>query len=245
VRVESGSLFEPRVYFASVVGMGMRKVVLELTDPPTVDSPDAVSRSFDLLERSVVNVSYDRGEAFYNFQAHVLSTPRNGRFAVSRPREVIRVQRRDYYRLPLQSPTTLRVLNAAAGSRQAAQQSTAVPARLLNLSGGGAMLSVRQPISAGSRAVLRIPSGREGEPMDVIAECLECRDTTPVDPDRSWGRADAPPNPAGSAARTYLARFRFAGPPMLDNDDREAIIAFIFEQQRMMLRLRRLVQHGA
>jgi hypothetical protein len=89
------------------------------------------------------------------------------------------------------------------------------------------MLSTSKPIAAGTRALVRVPTGKDGAPLDVVAETLDCRSTT-------QGRSSA-----------YLIRFRFPGPPTLSNDDRESIITYIYEQQRMLLRLRRLIRQTA
>lgn len=224
IRLQTGALAGVGVYFAQVRAVGPRKIVVEMEDAASADAVQAeASASLSLSNRSNVLVSYDRGEALYHFQSRVVSPPRDALITLPRPREITRVQRRNYYRLPLQAPTIFRLLEPDDHFISSAP----MPARLVNLSGGGAMLSTTKPIAAGTRALVRVPSGRDGAPMDVVAETLDCRSTT-------QGRASA-----------YLIRFRFPGPPALSTEDRESIISYIFEQQRILLRLRRLIGESA
>jgi c-di-GMP-binding flagellar brake protein YcgR len=224
VRIQTGALSDVGVYFARVRNVGSRKLMLQMEDAPSAEAVQAeASTVLALSNRSTVLVSYDRGEALYHFQTRVVGPPRDMSITLLRPREITRVQRRNYYRLPLQAPTTFRLLEPDERSIS----SPPMAARLVNLSGGGAMLSTSKPIAAGTRALVRVPTGKDGAPLDVVAETLDCRSTT-------QGRSSA-----------YLIRFRFPGPPTLSNDDRESIITYIYEQQRMLLRLRRLIRQTA
>ena len=99
-----------------------------------------------------------------------------------------------------------------------------LPARLVNLSGGGALLAAAKPVPAGLGVAVRVPAGVEGHPLDVEAEVLDCQVA------------------AQGAARIYLIRLRFFDPPRLAPEDREAIIAHIFQQQRLMLKGRKLLR---
>ena len=134
-----------------------------------------------------------------------------------RPRIVTRVQRRQYYRLPLQSPTTFRVRGSTGSTDPLA-------ARLVNLSGGGALLASPKPVPGGLRVLVRVPTGKEGELIEVESEALDCRVASQ------------------GPARVYLVRLRFPGPPTLTEEERESIVAYIFEQQRILLRNRRLLR---
>ena len=224
VRLQTGALSDLGVYFANVRSIGPRRIVLQMEDQPAAAAVQAeMSKGLALSEKATILVSYDRGEALYHFHAHVVGDSRDSQITLSRPREVTRVQRRNYYRLPLQSPTTFRLLEPDDRSISSAPMA----ARLVNLSGGGAMLSTNKPIAAGTRALVRVPTGRDGAPLDVVAETLDCRSTT-------QGRSSA-----------YLIRFRFFGSPTLTNDDRESIITYIFEQQRVLLKLRRMLRQTA
>ena len=143
---------------------------------------------------------------------------KSGTLAVSRPRIVTKIQRRQFYRLPLQSPTTFRVRGEAGATAP-------VPARLVNLSGGGALLASGKPVPSGLRVFVRVPSGKQGDLLDVESDSLDCRVA------------------AQGLAKIYLIRLRFLGPPHLTEEDREEIIAYIFEQQRMLLRTRKLLRN--
>jgi len=222
VRIQTGSVSDLGVYFARVRSISVRQIVLDMEEGTVDNSEDGSSNGFSLVDRTSVVITYDRGEALYHFQTRVVGPTRDGLVIVARPRQITRVQRRDYYRLPLQAPTTFRVIAPATHF-----SSSPLVGRLVNLSGGGAMLSTGKPIAAGTRALLRVPSGKDGSPMDIVAESLDCRSA-------SHGRFNA-----------YLVRFRFPDSPTLRSDDREAIIAYIYEQQRTLLRLRRFIGQQA
>jgi len=224
VRLQTGAVSDLGVYFAHVRGIGPRRIVVQMEDQASAAAVRAeTSTGTALSSRQTVLVTYDRGEALYHFEAIVFGDPREGQLILSRPREVTRVQRRNYYRLPLQSPTTFRLLEPDERSISTGPMA----ARLVNLSGGGAMLSTNKPIAAGTRALVRVPTGKDGAPLDVVAETLDCRSTT-------QGRSSA-----------YLIRFRFFGSPTLTQEDRESIISYIYEQQRVMLKLRRMMRQTA
>ena len=70
-----------------------------------------------------------------------------------------------------------------------------------------------------------MPTGKQGDLLDVESDALDCRVA------------------AQGLARIYLIRLRFLGPPHLTEEDREEIIAYIFEQQRMLLRNRKLLRN--
>ena len=72
--------------------------------------------------------------------------------------------------------------------------------------------------------LVRVPAGRQGDLLDVESDTLDCRVASQ------------------GAARIYLIRLRFLGPPDLTEEDREEIVAYIFEQQRMLLRNRKLLR---
>lgn len=196
------------LYSARVHAIGLRRLFLETAE------------ALALPPRAALTLTFVRGDALYRFETRLIGPVRVGGLAVARPRRVVRLQRRQYYRLLLESPTVFRLL-MADGRRDG---SGPIPARLINLSGGGALLSCTRAVPAGLAVSVRVPAGLTGEALDVEAETLDCRVVSQ------------------GAARVYLVRLRFFDPPRLDPDDREAIIAYIFQQQRMMLKGRKLLR---
>jgi hypothetical protein len=71
---------------------------------------------------------------------------------------------------------------------------------------------------------VRVPSGIEGDPINVEGDVLDCRVASQ------------------GTSRVYLVRLRFPDSPRMDPTDREAIIAHIFQQQRLMLKGRKLLR---
>ena len=193
------------VHRAQVRAIGLRRIFLDTEGN---------------VPRGSLTLSYARGEALYQFGTRPVGPSRAGTMAVAFPRQVVRLQRRQFYRLPLESPTTLRLL-----SPDGRVNSAPVPARLVNLSGGGAQLAIqRQPIPMGVEVVVRVPSGRDGEAISVDALTLDCRVAT------------------RGASQAYLVRVRFYEHPRFPEEDREAVIAYLHEQQRLMLRARKLLR---
>jgi len=204
------------VYHARVRALGLRRIIL--------DSPDSVASSHSLEDathplppHTRLTLSFIRADDLYQCEARVVGPPKAGTLTVTRPRVVTRVQRRQFYRLPLQSPTTFRV-HGDTGSTDP------IPARLVNLSGGGALLASPKPLLGGLKVSVRIPTGKQGNLLEVEADALDCRVTTQ------------------GTSRTYLVRLRFPGPPLLTEEERDEIVAYIFEQQRFLLRSRKLLR---
>ena len=208
---------EVGVYEARVKAVGLRRILLESPQTLSHTEDGAPAPAGALPPRTALMLSFVCGDNLFQCETRVVGPVKAGTLAVIRPRLVTKVQRRQFYRLPLQSPTTFRV--------QGASGSTApVPARLVNLSGGGALLASGKPVPSGLRVLVRVPAGRQGDLLDVESDALDCRVATQ------------------GIARIYLIRLRFLGPPHLTEEDREEIVAYIFEQQRVLLRNRKLLR---
>lgn len=215
VRLQAGGESHMGVYHARVRALGLRRIFLDSAEAAfPAPHPDAAPH---LPLRTAVTISYVRADNLYQCETRVVGVTKPGSLTVARPRVVTRVQRRNFYRLPLQSPTTFRVRGDTASSAP-------IAARLVNLSGGGALLAASKPVLGGLRVSVRVPSGKQGDLMDVEAESLDCRVASQ------------------GLSRIYLVRLRFLGPPHLTEEDREEIVAYIFEQQRLLLRNRKLLR---
>lgn len=201
VRLQVGGRSEGTVSLAKVNAIGLRRIFLDLED----NVP---------LPRQPLTLFFDRGDALYHFETRIVGPARRNAIAIAWPRRIVRVQRRQFYRLLLETPTTFRLQSAVGAPAP-------VVARLVNLSGGGALLAVGKPLAAGLAVSVRIPSGKEGELISVQAETLDCQVETQ------------------GSARVYFARLHFL--PMPDRDA-DAIVAFIHEQQRVLLRNRKLLR---
>jgi len=212
VRIQVAGDAHVGVYQARVRALGMRRIFLDSAE--AISHADAVP---NLPSRASLTLSYVRADNLYQCQTRVIQTTKPGSLTIARPRVVTRVQRRNFYRLPLQSPTTFRVRGDTGSTPPLA-------ARLVNLSGGGALLAASKPVLGGLRVTVRIPAGKQGELIDVEADALDCRVATQ------------------GLSRIYLVRLRFLTPPDLSEEDRDEIVAYIFEQQRVLLRNRKLLR---
>ncbi len=208
--------YEVGVYQACVRAIGPRRILLESQEATAAQPEDSRALTFVLPPRTPLTLSFMCNDNLYQCETRVVGPTKAGTLAVSRPRIVTKVQRRQFYRLPLQSPTTFRVRGDSGSTLP-------VPARLVNLSGGGALLASGKPVPSGLRVLVRVPTGKQGELLDVESDALDCRVASQ------------------GLARIYLIRLRFLGPPDLTEEDREDIVAYIFEQQRMLLRNRKLL----
>ena len=214
IRLHSSGDFELGVYRGTVHAIGFRRIFLEGI---SAVSPEIMSPVSKMPIRTPLILSFARADSLYQCETRIVGPIKTDSLAVLRPRTVSRIQRRQFYRLPLQSPTTFRVRGESGSTMPLA-------ARLVNLSGGGALLASPKPIPGGLRVLVRVPTGKEGTLLELEADALDCRVATQ------------------GAARIYLVRLRFLGPPQITEEEREEIVAYIFEQQRMMLRNRRLMR---
>lgn len=203
------------VYHARVRALGLRRIILD--SPESVASSAQPAEATPLPPHTRLTLSFIRADNLYECETRVVGPAKAGTLTVTRPRVITRVQRRQFYRLPLQSPTTFRVRGEMGST-------VPISARLVNLSGGGALLASPKPVLGGLRVSVRIPTGKQGELLEVEADALDCRVTTQ------------------GTARTYLVRLRFLGPPLLAEEERDEIVAYIFEQQRFLLRNRKLLR---
>ena len=218
VRLHVGGAAEVGFYQARVRAVGPRRILLESPETAPAPSEDGAPLTSALPPRTPLTLSFVCDDNLFQCETRVVGPAKAGTLTVSRPRLVTKVQRRQFYRLPLQSPTTFRVRGDSGATPP-------VPARLVNLSGGGALLASAKPVPGGLRVLVRVPAGKMGDLLDVESDALDCRVATQ------------------GLARIYLIRLRFLGPPHLAEEDREEIVAYIFEQQRMLLRNRKLLRN--
>lgn len=221
VSLHTAGELEIGVYQARVRAIGPRRILLESRETtaahPEDNREDSAVMTSALPPRTPLTLSFVLNDNLYQCETRVVSPAKAGTLTVSRPRIVTKVQRRQFYRLPLQSPTTFRVRGESGST-------SPVAARLVNLSGGGALLASGKPVPSGLRVLVRVPAGNQGDLLDVESDALDCRVASQ------------------GLARIYLIRLRFLGPPDLTEADREEIVAYIFEQQRMLLRNRKLLR---
>ncbi|MEO7717921.1 MAG: PilZ domain-containing protein [Capsulimonas sp.] len=229
VRIQLAQGDRVGVYYATVRMVTMRRLVLDtaeqgIFDPEGVwdtaktEAPASGPAGLALPARAAVVVSFVRGSGLFKFSTRVVGSSRSATITILRPRQVTQVQRREFFRLPLHAPTSFRV------SSRGGDGSIRMAGRLVNISGGGALLAAPKPIPGGLRVTVRVPAGNDGEQIDVEAESLDCHIASQ------------------GTSRIYLVRLAFLGPPEMSEDDREAIIAYIFEQQRIVLRNRKLMR---
>lgn len=223
VSLHAGANSEFGVYQARVRAVGLRRIMLESPEAASASAPvpfgeeSAAPLTSALPPRTPLTLSFVCNDNLYQCETRVVGPAKVGTLAISRPRIVTKVQRRQFYRLPLQSPTTFRVRGESGNT-------SPVAARLVNLSGGGALLASGKPVPSGLRVLVRVPTGKQGDLLDVESDALDCRVASQ------------------GLARIYLIRLRFLGPPHLTEEEREEIVAYIFEQQRMLLRNRKLLR---
>ncbi len=219
VRLQVLDDFHLGVYHARVRALAPRRIVFDSPEAtlPVGTSEEETAPLTGLPVRTPLLLSFLHSDEMYQCETRVIGPPRAAMLTVARPRVVTRVQRRQFYRLPLQSPTTFRVRGEYA-------HTDPVAARLVNLSGGGALVSAPKPVPGGLRVRVRVPTGRNGALLEVDGDVLDCRVASQ------------------GLARVYLVRVRFLGPPVLTEEERDEIVAYIFEQQRLLLRTRKLLR---
>jgi len=216
VRLHASGNAQVGVYHARVRAVGPGRLLLD--SPESTPSPEDDEFGMPPLPpRTPLTLSFVRADALFQCETRVVGPAKAGTLTVARPRLVTKIQRRQFYRLPLQSPTTFRVRGESGSSAP-------VAARLVNLSGGGALLASAKPVPGGLQVLVRVPTGKDAALLDVDADVLDCRVAT-------QGRS-----------RIYLVRLRFLGAPHLTDEERDEIVAYIFEQQRMLLRNRKLLR---
>ncbi len=205
---EAGTL--PARYHAAVKVVGLRRIMLDDLKPLT---PGAPANPF-VVKLTTITVTYNRGGTLFRFDAQPILCGHE--WAIARPKRISRFERRGYYRMLMESSTAFRLSSGPPEKRY--------PARIVNLSAGGALLVTRSALPPGERIRVIIPVGKDGTPTYLAADILE-----------SLNRPDT--ERAGFLAR---ARFVTGGTQAVSQETREGIMKYIFEQQRLMLRARKL-----
>lgn len=202
----------PPRYQATIEAVGLRRLMLGPIRPLV---PGLPSNPF-VTKRQAIRVTYSRGSTLYRFDARPIPCGRD--WALLRPRRVVRIERRGYYRMMVETPTSYKLIGDSKELK--------LSGRIANLSAGGLLLCTPTEIRIGQRIMVAVPVGKSGYVVDIAGDVLD----TSVHVDR--GRA------------SYMARVRFVstGQLAICPETREEIVTYIFEQQRLMLRTRKLMQ---
>ena len=201
----------PARYEATVVAVKLGKILLG----PLQSLVPGNHQNVQLSKLGVITVTFARGTSVFRFEGTPVAVGRN--WALQRPRKVQRIERRGYFRMMLESPTVYRLENGAADGR--------MPGCIGNISAGGLLLETSVPLAKGQRIRVSVPTGKAGVPVDVAADVLE-----------AFARVER-----GKTVHLSRARFVTGGSQAVHIDTREEIVAYIFEQQRHMLRVRKLM----
>ena len=202
----------PLRYQTTVLAVGLRRLgvgPLRALVPGQPPNPFA-------MRRTKIRVSYARGSSLYRFEGRAVQCGRE--WTLVRPQKVLRIERRSYYRMMVETNTYYR--------RPGDPRDMKTYGRISNMSAGGLLLMTATLLVSGERIVVGVPAGRSGGFVDVAADVLEAAART------ERGRT------------AYMARLRYAasGSDAITFDLREEIVAYIFEQQRLMLRTRKLMR---
>jgi c-di-GMP-binding flagellar brake protein YcgR len=210
---------EPLRVDAVVRKIGFRSLVAE-----SVGAHGSNDSRYHLLDQpGAVVASFVRQENFYSFESSITGYDGAGGAAsmiLRRPKRVVKVQRRSSYRVFIEMMTTFRLASESPRGRDVRR-----PAKIINISEGGLLISCSEILLPGVEIVITIPSGREASMIDLKAEILEVSDFKPQRP------------------RHFIARLRFSefGSDRVTQEHREEIARYVFEQQRLMLQTRRLL----
>lgn len=210
------------LYKARLRATGLRRLVADSLRPMAPEGP-AIEEIAKVGVPAVV--SFVQSDVLYRFDTNVVANAllagEMTTVSFSRPRNVTRIQRRHFYRVPVEVSTSFYPLSGE-------QTGELTSGRILNLSAGGLLLLTLRDVPAGTKVMMRVPIGRDGFPTDIKAEVLECI-------------------PAHGKVAGYHARFRFDNGQdlKLSEDEQEGINHYLYEQQRMMLRVRKLIRGKA
>jgi c-di-GMP-binding flagellar brake protein YcgR len=200
----------PARYQTNIKSVNTRHLILDELTPMV-----AGSSSRPVLTRlEPVEITFLREEYMYRFFGHPF--PIGQSWAITRPKNVIRIERRDAFRITVESPTQFRIDGEGADMTHIG--------RLSNLSAGGLMLCTHTEVSPHQKIIVATPAGRSGGLIDVAADVLETKIETVN----------------GKCRFLVRAKFITEGSMAISSQDQEDIIHYIFEEQRLMLRTRKL-----
>lgn len=155
----------------------------------------------------LITVSYNDDNAIYSFDAHVQS--RQGgveqTVSVDCPKDIRRVQRRNFVRIDVGLPLVYYFIDEAIG-----EYSQAFTGRTCDISGGGLQFSTEQSIDSGMVLDMNIDLG-DDERVSAIGKVVRA----------------IPVNKGGVVKYSIGVQFT-----MIDERDRDKIIKFIFQKQR-------------
>ncbi|HEX5323792.1 MAG TPA: PilZ domain-containing protein [Capsulimonadaceae bacterium] len=210
------------LYRARLRSTGFRRLSADSLKPMAAEEPAVEEIA---KPQTPVVISFVQNDVLYRFETVIAaSAPFSAEattISFTRPKFVTRIQRRHFYRVPIETATSFYGLSGD-------QMNELATGRILNLSAGGMLLATNREVAAGAHVIVRVPMGRDGFPTDIKAEALECA-------------------PVHGKLASFHIRLRFDNGKdfKLTEDEQEGINHYLYEQQRMMLRVRRLMRGKA
>lgn len=169
-----------------------------------------------------IEIVFVRQNGLYRFTSSIRRswpTAIGATVAISEPRSIDHFQRRREVRVPLRLATTL----VPSGWQPRTMPDSAC---IVDLSAVGARIRTATAIRSGSIVTLDVPTCKDGEPVGVKALVLDCIQTES--------------QPTQSPFESRL-QFHDGDTVTLPDKLRDSIAAYLFEQQRQALKVRRLI----
>ncbi|NPV28226.1 MAG: hypothetical protein HPY58_00950 [Firmicutes bacterium] len=165
-----------------------------------------------LRKGDTITVNYWGQTGSYSFTTRVIKTQvqQVPVIIAERPREVTRIQRRNYLRIPVALPLTFSILE----DLEHAARSEIFRAETVDLSGGGVMIKSPVKLSKDEYLEIELTLPRKGT-INLVGRVVRTQETK------------------DQGGLFYLVGIDFV---VIDESDRDRIIAFVFERQRELRR---------
>jgi len=140
-------------------------------DGIVIDSPEFISGSTLLRQGSSVLVLITRDDAVYQCYSTIRKHRSEGgnRFLLTRPRQVTRVQRRQFVRIDMLTPVQWARIDTILDYDAFDEALDWIKSSSLNISGGGILLRVTPDLHVGDKLLLRIGLFPELELPEIVA----------------------------------------------------------------------------
>ncbi|MDH7576742.1 MAG: PilZ domain-containing protein [Bacillota bacterium] len=207
-------LLQNSAYDSNYAGSYPSRVEEILSDKIFFAAPIKKGIPIPLRKGDPITVNYWGQTAGYSFTTKVIET----RFKrvlpviiVERPKKVTRIQRRNFLRIPAVLPLTFSILEGP----ERVSRPEIFHTETVDLSGGGAMIKTPVKLSKDEYLEMELTLPRKGT-INIVGRVVRTQETK-----------------KGSTGLIYLTGIDFE---VIDESDRDKIIAFVFERQRELRR---------
>lgn len=140
-------------------------------DQITLERPVRITGTLPLQKERAVTATFVRDDAVYSFDSRITGHPSGGVIVIESPTAVERIQRRGFFRVPVDFPVSIWLPEQTGESGDIAI-SDEIEVRCVNISGNGMLIQCKDPVPCRHYAMIRFEVDRDCAQIATLGRVL-------------------------------------------------------------------------